>query len=67
MNLADPGSVERVFTDDKGGFDYVFNLAAETKYGQSDEVSWLGASSRRWGSTSVLHCHFSSGLSRTCL
>lgn len=37
-NLANPASCERVFRDDDGGFDYVFNLAAETKYGQTDEV-----------------------------
>jgi nucleoside-diphosphate-sugar epimerase len=37
-NLSNPSSCERVFKDDQGGFDYVFNLAAETKYGQSDEV-----------------------------
>ena len=37
-NLANLASCERVFSDDDGGFDYVFNLAAETKYGQTDEV-----------------------------
>ena len=42
-NLAVPQSAERAFTDDEGEgpFDYVFNLAAETKYGQSTEVSSL--------------------------
>ena len=38
MNLSDPKTVERVFTDQNGAYDYVFNLAGETKYGQSDEV-----------------------------
>ncbi len=33
-----PGSVAACFTHDDGGFDYVFNCAGETKYGQSDEV-----------------------------
>lgn len=39
-NLAVQQSAERAFTDDDGTFDYVFNLAAETKYGQSPDVSW---------------------------
>ena len=35
-------SVEKVFTlDDGTQFDIVVNLAAETKYGQSDEVCGL--------------------------
>lgn len=38
-NLAVPQSAERAFTDENGPFDYVFNLAAETKYGQSTDVS----------------------------
>ena len=37
-NLANPASAEKVFHCEQGGFDYVFNLAAETKYSQSDEV-----------------------------
>ncbi|KAI9326148.1 hypothetical protein DFJ73DRAFT_867078 [Zopfochytrium polystomum] len=38
-NLVNPAAIEKVFTlDDGSQFDYVFNLAAETKYGQSDEV-----------------------------
>ena len=32
------GSVKSCFTSDDGTFDYVFNCAGETKYGQSDEV-----------------------------
>lgn len=38
-NLALQQSAERAFTDQDGSFDYVFNLAAETKYGQSPDVS----------------------------
>lgn len=38
-NLANPSSCERVFTDEQGAFDFVFHLAGETKYGQTDEVS----------------------------
>ena len=38
VNLADATAAERVFRDDKGVYDYAFNLAGETKYGQSDEV-----------------------------
>ena len=40
-NLANPISAEKVFQCGEGeaGFDYVFNLAAETKYSQSDEVT----------------------------
>lgn len=35
-------SAEKVFTREDGTqFDYVFNLAAETKYGQSEEVKSL--------------------------
>lgn len=37
-NLSSPASCERVFHDDEGAFDLVVNLAAETKYGQSEEV-----------------------------
>lgn len=31
-------SAEKAFTDPEGSYDIVVNLAAETKYGQSDEV-----------------------------
>ena len=34
-------NMERVFEDADGAFDFVINLAAETKYGQSDEVRVL--------------------------
>lgn len=37
-NLANTASVEKAFHSDDGNFHYVFNLAAETKYSQSDEV-----------------------------
>jgi len=38
-NLTSPASIEKMFTLDGGGhFNYVFNLAAETKYSQTDEV-----------------------------
>ncbi|KAJ3283567.1 hypothetical protein HK104_010328 [Borealophlyctis nickersoniae] len=38
-NIANASAAEKVFKKDDGtGFDYVFNLAAETKYGQSEEV-----------------------------
>jgi nucleoside-diphosphate-sugar epimerase len=37
-NLAVPQSAERAFSTEDGPFDYVFNLAAETKYGQSTDV-----------------------------
>ncbi|XP_060603718.1 dTDP-D-glucose 4,6-dehydratase-like [Ruditapes philippinarum] len=37
-NLINPASVSSVFTDETGNYDYVINLAAETKYGQSDNV-----------------------------
>lgn len=37
-NLANPASAEKAFHHEAGAFHYVFNLAAETKYGQSDEV-----------------------------
>jgi hypothetical protein len=30
--------VEKVYTREGGEFDIVFNLAAETKYGQADEI-----------------------------
>jgi len=36
-NLTSPASIEKMFTVD-GGFNIVFNLAAETKYSQTDEV-----------------------------
>ena len=45
-NLAYATSAERAFADDQP-FDVVYNLAAETKYGQSDEVSGWGCSG--WG------------------
>lgn len=38
VNLANPASVEKAFHLEGGNFDYVINLAAETKYGQSEEV-----------------------------
>ena len=31
--------MERAFASDDGPFDFVYNLAAETKYGQSEEVN----------------------------
>ena len=34
-------SVENAFTDPAGEFDYVINLAAETKYGQTKPVCYL--------------------------
>ena len=37
-NLANAASVEKAFHLEDGKFHYVFNLAAETKYSQSDEV-----------------------------
>ncbi|KAI9208212.1 uncharacterized protein BJ171DRAFT_490658 [Polychytrium aggregatum] len=38
-NLGNAASAERAFAlDDGSEFDYVFNLAAETKYGQTEEV-----------------------------
>ena len=38
-NLASPASVEKAFQCDDGNpFHYVINLAAETKYSQSEEV-----------------------------
>ncbi|KAI8920007.1 hypothetical protein DFJ77DRAFT_450768 [Powellomyces hirtus] len=38
-NLTNAAAIEKVYTRDDGKeFDYVINLAAETKYGQSDEV-----------------------------
>lgn len=37
-NLINPTSVENAFASDSGPFDYVVNLAAETKYGQSEPV-----------------------------
>lgn len=37
-NLANNASAEKAFTDPEGAYDIVINLAAETKYGQSDEV-----------------------------
>ena len=41
VNLANPASAEKAFASDDGPFDLVYNLAAETKYGQSDEVTIL--------------------------
>jgi len=37
-NLTSPSSIERIFTIEGGKFNIVFNLAAETKYGQTPEV-----------------------------
>jgi len=37
-NLVNPSQLAQYFTDDAGAFDYVFNLAAETKYSQTEEV-----------------------------
>lgn len=37
-NLISQGSAENAFASDDGPFDYVVNLAAETKYGQSEPV-----------------------------
>eukprot|EP00105_Crassostrea_gigas_P039789 XP_019923937.1 PREDICTED: uncharacterized protein LOC109619075 [Crassostrea gigas] len=37
-NLINPASVAGAFTDPEGEYDLVVNLAAETKYGQSDAV-----------------------------
>ncbi|ORX60170.1 NAD(P)-binding protein [Piromyces finnis] len=38
-NLTNAAAVEKIFTCDDGSeYDYVFNLAAETKYGQSEGV-----------------------------
>lgn len=39
VNLANQASAEKAFASDDGPFDLVYNLAAETKYGQSEEVS----------------------------
>lgn len=36
--IGNPGHMERAFNSDKGEFDLVVHLAAETKYGQEDEV-----------------------------
>ena len=44
VNLANPASTEKAFATEDGPFDLVYNLAAETKYGQSDEVitfAWI--------------------------
>ena len=46
-NLGNRGNCERVFADEEGRFDFVFNLACETKYGQINEVreggqGWAG-------------------------
>ena len=38
VNLANPASAEKAFASDDGPFDFVYNLAAETKYSQSEEV-----------------------------
>ncbi|XP_033726347.1 uncharacterized protein LOC117315975 isoform X2 [Pecten maximus] len=37
-SLINPASVKNAFTDPEGDFDFVINLAAETKYGQTDPV-----------------------------
>lgn len=37
-SLTQAAAVEKAFTLEEGKFNYVFNLAAETKYGQTDEV-----------------------------
>jgi len=37
-NLTSPASIAKVFTLEGGKFNIVFNLAAETKYGQTDAV-----------------------------
>jgi len=37
-NLTAPSSIQRMFTLEGGNFNLVFNLAAETKYGQTEEV-----------------------------
>lgn len=37
-NLVNPASVEKVFADEGRTWDFVFNLAAETKYGQPEAV-----------------------------
>jgi len=37
-NLVNPSHVERAFASDGFAFDYVINLAAETRYGQEDTV-----------------------------
>ena len=56
-NLANRASCERVFTDEQGAFDYVFHLAGETKYGQTDEVKNLvytaGVYSEIWHAVQV--------------
>lgn len=36
--LSPTASAEKAFNDPEGAYDIVVNLAAETKYGQSDEV-----------------------------
>jgi nucleoside-diphosphate-sugar epimerase len=37
-NLTSPPSIQRCLTLESGSFDYVFNCAAETKYGQEDII-----------------------------
>lgn len=37
-NLSRAATVEKIFNDPDGKFDYVFNLAGETKYSQADAV-----------------------------
>ena len=32
------GHVDRAFESEEGSYDYVINCAAETRYGQTDEV-----------------------------
>eukprot|EP01103_Thecamoeba_quadrilineata_P015166 TRINITY_DN4709_c0_g1_i2.p1 TRINITY_DN4709_c0_g1~~TRINITY_DN4709_c0_g1_i2.p1 ORF type:complete len:380 (+),score=59.09 TRINITY_DN4709_c0_g1_i2:40-1140(+) len=38
VNLVNPVGIEKAFTHPGGGFNLVFNFAAETRYSQSDEV-----------------------------
>lgn len=38
ISVAFIASVEKAFLDPEGDYDYCVNCAAETKYGQSDEV-----------------------------
>ena len=47
MFICMSASVQNAFTDPDGEYDYVINLAAETKYGQSDPVSLVLVD---WGS-----------------
>lgn len=43
-NLANCAACSKVFHDDCGAYDIVFNLATETKCGQSDEVNHSSSS-----------------------